>query len=116
MAGTINVGFSVIANNDPFTDSYNPNQQSIVQNITTAPFQAVASGIATTGGTAVTIPVTTLGVTVIQNTDATNYFTVNGFLKVKAGEQFVMRLVPGITVTITANTASCGYVIRALND
>lgn len=116
MAGTIQVGLSYGVQNAPFADSYTPNQQEIVQNITTAPYQAVVSGIATTGGTAVTIPVTTLGVCVIQNTDATNYFTVNGFLKLKAGEQFVMRLLPGITVTITANTASCGYVIRALND
>jgi hypothetical protein len=116
MAGSIQLNFSVQATNGTFKEQWLPDSQTIVQNITTAPFEAIASGIATTGGTAVTIPVTTLGLCVIQNTDATNYFTVNGFLKVKPSEQFVMRLVTGITVTITANTASTGYVLRCLND
>lgn len=115
MAGSIQFSFSLQAQNEAFNNQVLPPSQTIVQNITTAPFIAVVSGIATTGGTTVTIPVTTLGVTVIQNTDPTNYFTI-GILKFKPGEQFPMRLTPGSTITITANTASCGYIISALND
>ena len=116
MAGSIQFNFSAQATNGTFKDQWQPNGRTIVQNITTAPFECLASGIATTGGTAITLPVTTLGVAYIENTDTTNFFTVNSFMKVLPGEAWPLRLKPGITVTITADTASTGYVVRVFND
>ena len=112
MANEITFSFNARLSNGSFLDQWNPAQLSITQ---AAAGACIATGTATTGGTAVTLPVTTLGVAYIQNLDATNFCTVNGFLKLLPGEGFPMRLKPGITVTITADTASITYAVRVWN-
>jgi hypothetical protein len=80
---------------------------------------------AATGGTDVsTTGVTTLGWCRIVNTDPTNYVTYGPksggamipFGRLKPGEAAVFRLEPGITLTVTANTAACKVQITILED
>jgi len=113
MANEITFSFNARLANGTFLDQWTPAQLNITQAVAGA---CLATGTATTGGTTVTLPVTTLGVAYFQNTDPTNYCEVNGFLKLLPGEGFVMRLKTGITVTITANTASITYAVRVWNN
>jgi hypothetical protein len=70
----------------------------------------------TAGGTALVIAagVATLGVARIKNLDLVNYITIGivvsaafyPVVKLKAGELYSLRLVPGVTYYALANTAS----------
>lgn len=111
MANEITFNYSAQLSNGTLADSC----QRGIQITQSAAGACLATGTATTGGTAVTLPITTLGFAEFVNTDATNFCTVNSFLKLLPGEGFPMRLKPGITVTITADTASITYAVRAWN-
>ena len=64
---------------------------------------------------------TTEGLIFVRNLDATNFVRL-GFstgvygMKVKPGETFVFRLVPGATVYLIADTATCLVDIDVLED
>ena len=60
----------------------------------------------------------------VQNLDATNYITIGPsdggylqpFAKIKATENYVVRLYPGVIWRAVANTAACNLKIKILND
>ena len=57
----------------------------------------------------------------LQNLDETNYIEI-GFstgvygIKLKAGEASILRLVPGLTLYLRANTATCNLYLVVLED
>jgi|GEM_PF-744641 len=80
----------------------------------------------TSGGVALAIPagVATLGIASIKNLDATNYvelgvvvsatfYPVNRF---KATEEYKVRLVPGVSYYMRANTATVSVQVVVLDD
>ena len=79
----------------------------------------------TTSDTVLTINVTTLGWAYIQNLDATNYVTFGPTaagalvpcLRLKPNEPAqLVRLVPGVTYRMQANTATCKVLFLVLED
>ena len=93
--------------------------------------QALAAGpvpgmvIATTTEAAISVVgLTTLGWAKFKNLDLTNYVTIGlvpiatyvPFARLKPGEHFTIRLEPGVTYYIKANTASCKVQCKIYND
>ena len=86
-----------------------------------------ASGVQTIGTSAENLAVgdvATLGMFAITNLDSTNYVTYGPddsgtqktFGRLSPGESAIMRLQPGITVKLTANTAPVKIKYLLLND
>lgn len=77
-----------------------------------------------TSDTALTITITTLGWTFITNLDASNYVkygpTSGGAIvnlgRLRAGETHALRLEPGITLRMQADTATCKVGVKVWND
>jgi len=64
---------------------------------------------------------TTEGVTVVRNLDGTNFVKI-GFstgaygIKLKPGETYVFRLLPGVSMYLIADTATCLVDLDVLED
>lgn len=86
-----------------------------------------ASGVQTIGTTAEALSVgdvATLGMLCLTNLDSTNFVTygmddagtMKATGKLKAGESAILRLLPGITFKLQADTAGCKVRFLLLND
>lgn len=80
--------------------------------------------IATSATTITTGSISTLGIMVVENLDASNFVkiavddggTPKYWGKVKAGESFAFRLLPGTTVKMIADTAAVKVQITIYED
>ena len=121
MADEIKATVSINVENGTYKTTFNPGELSIDQTT-----QGAASGILSIGTTEETVSFTDVsseGVAVFQNLDATNFINVGpdstgiqNFLKIKAGEHCFLRLHPGITVKAKADTAACKMYFLVLED
>ena len=124
MANEIQATFSLKVLNGNFKDYVNSETWNITQS--TAGGDAVVVSVPTTaGGTAISFPdVSTYGYAFIRNIDATNFVTFGPtsggamvtFGKLKPGEFAWVRLTPGITLRVLADTATCLVQIKLLQD
>lgn len=87
----------------------------------------MAAGIQVVGTTAeavVTTDVSSLGWCYMKNMDTTNFIlygpddggTMKDFGKMKPGEPALVRLKPGITMKVKADTASCKMLYKIFED
>lgn len=68
--------------------------------------------------------ITKLGLMSVENVDPTNFFDVGPdsggaivpFVRLKPGESYVFRLVPGITIRGIADTAACRALVKIYED
>jgi len=80
--------------------------------------------IATSATTITTGSISTLGILVIENLDPANFVKVGldvggtpaYFSKIKAGERYPIRLVPGITIKAIADTAAVKVQVTIYED
>lgn len=112
MANEITFRFTLDVTNGSLNDRFQVQRQQIDQSEARKSDRVLAIG--TSEETISFTDITTEGVLVIQNMDATNYITVGpdatgqvDFLKVKPEEAWPMRIAPGTTIKATADTASC---------
>lgn len=112
MANEIKVNLSVQVDNGKFSQQFNPGRIQISQAA-----QGYHGPIVTIGTTEEAIPtgdVGTLGIFCGRNLDDANYVTAGPstggamypYQRIEAGESFVLRLEPGITMKWKANTAA----------
>ena len=121
MADEIKINLTVTVENGSYKDRFVPGQLAITQST-----QGAASGILSIGTAAETVAftdVTTEGILICQNLDATNFIElgpdstgIQDFVKLKAGEFFIGRIKPGITVKAQADTAACKMYYLLLSD
>lgn len=112
MANEITFRFSVDVASGGLNDRFQVQRQQIDQGEARKSDRVLAIG--TTEETISFTDITTEGVLIIHNLDATNFVTVGpdatgqvDFLKIKPGEAWPMRVAPGTTIKATADTASC---------
>lgn len=120
MADEIKVTIKASLENGSLKDSFNPGQLSIDQAASGAHCPVIDVGtseeVISFGDVG-----SNQGVTIFANLDATNYVDIGPesagamvpLIRLKAGEQAVMRLKPGITVRAQANTASVQLQMKA---
>lgn len=101
--------------------SYDPGQIGATHSITQSGIGA-SEGIvvAATTDTPITVgSVTTAGLLYLRNLDGTNFVSVGSTVyefKMKAGEPFLGRVIPGKTINLKADTAACKVYQRFLMD
>ena len=121
MADEISVTFSLTVTNGTFKDSFAPGQLKIDQTT-----QGSNSGVLSIGTTAETVAftdITSEGLFLVQNLDASNFILLGpdstgmvDFLKIKPGEFQFLRLKPAVTVKAKADTAACKLFYILLDD
>lgn len=118
MADEITVNYRISVINGTFRDTFQPPQQKITQSAI-----GLASGVAAVGTTEEAVPIgdlSTEGIAVVQNLDATNFITIGSYvaatyypvIKVKPGEIMHYRFDPTVTHYWKADTASCNVQYR----
>lgn len=120
MANEINLQINAQLNNAGLVDAVNHSKQ-ITQSVK-GKFDQVFS-VTTTEG-ALTLTITTLGWAFITNLDTTNFVTYGPedtsamipWGKLMPGETHAMRLVPGITVRMDADTNTCLVRVQIWNN
>lgn len=120
MANEINIQISASLVNGGLVDNVAAVKQ--ISQATQEKFDRVFT-VATSDG-ALTISLTTLGVAFLTNLDATNFVTYGpesagamiGLGKLKPGETHALRLKPGITLRMQADTASCRVGVKVWSD
>lgn len=121
MAGQFSNNLSLSITNGNYTDSYRL-AYSVTQNNFGVNAEIVS--VPTSATTYSFSNLTTYGITLIQNLDATNYVeygisvssVFQPFGKIKAGETHLLRLFPGITFQMLANTAAVNIFVSCWQD
>lgn len=122
MAGTVTLNYDLTVSNGSSKIGPTYSRQTIVQTNIGGP--NVGTVTATTGGITLTPGVSTLGICEITNNDDTNFVKVGpvsggtqyDFMKLKPGESYPIRLMPGITIGVKADTASCKVTFKIFED
>lgn len=122
MAREISINVTATLKNGTLQDSFSPGTINVTQTSQLANGRVIA---ASTSDTAYTFPdVTTMGWITLQNLDPTNYVAygptsggaIVNFGKMKPGEYAILRLYPGITFRMQANTGACNVLVKLWND
>lgn len=123
MAGTIKLNYDMALSNGSSVSGPTYVRQEITQTNIGGP--NVGTITVTTGGiTLTTTGITTFGLCKITNNDDTNFVKIGpvsggtqyDFVKLKKGESYVFRLMPGITIGAKADTASCRVTFEIYED
>lgn len=122
MSGTIKVTTGVTHTNGSLSVPVASETKEITQNGQIV-FQDTPT-IATSATTITTGSISTLGIMVIKNLDPANFMKIGldvggtpaYFGKVKAGERYPFRLVPGITIKAIADTAAVKVQVTIYED
>ena len=122
MAGTISLNFDFGVVNGSSRQGPKYVRQEIVQTGLGGP--NVGTVTATTSGITLTTGLTNNGIAVITNNDATNFVTIGAhvsgttheLLKLKPGESYPVRFLPGVVIGVKANTASCKVTFEIYED
>jgi hypothetical protein len=125
MAGTISSSCVLNVNHDNLRQQLNPGQKVISQAVARGPSPGCVI-VAEAADTEIDFSeLATLGVIQVTNLDDTNYVdfgpddgagALEPALRIKAGESWQFRLVPGVTYYARADTADCAVLFSAFND
>lgn len=122
MADEISLNIQLTAENGDLKEQFYPGSISITQSA--LGLHAPVISIGTTQESIATGDISTLGVVVGRNLDATNYITIgpttggtyHPMQRVKAGETFAYRLEPGTVLAAKANTAPCKLQLKIFEN
>jgi hypothetical protein len=122
MAGTIKLNFDLYVIHGSFISGPSFVRQEIVQTGVGGP--NVGTVTATTSGITLTPGLSTLGIGKITNNDPTNFVKVGAvssgtqydLLKLKPGESFPVRFMPGVSIGVKADTANCKVTFEIYED